>query len=146
MSAEREDASDSDPTACVQHRPPILAIDRVVRTGPEGAIAERTVTAGPEVDAEGALWEQVLIEGIAQTAAALHSRSAKASGRTVARGMLVGMNRVSLVRNARVDERVEFRVELIRELRPLSLVHGSAWVKGELLAEGDFKFYVEDAP
>jgi len=139
-------SAEQDPTACVQHRPPILALDRVLSADGATALAERTVRAGPETDEAGELWEQVLVEGIAQTAAALHSRSARAGGRRIARGMLVGVSRLRFHRRARVGERIEFRVELIRELRPLSLVHGTALVGGEVLAEGDFKFYVEDAP
>lgn len=128
----------------IPHRPPILGVDRIVSIDAESAVAERVVEAGPDVGPMGDLWEQALIEGLAQTASALHGRSARTAGRQVLRGMLVGMNRLVFHRRARVGERIEYRTELIRRLDAVSLVHGIARVGAEVLAEGDLKFYVEE--
>ena len=127
----------------IPHRAPILGVDRILTLQEGLAVAERRVENGPDAPG-GALWEQGLIEGLAQTASALHRRSALAEGRRVQRGMLVGMNRLVFHRRARVGERIEYRAELLRRLEALSLVHGIARVGNEVLAEGDLKFYVEE--
>lgn len=129
----------------VPHRPPILAVDRVLAVTDDFAEAEfRVPIAAADADAEGNLWEQTLVEGLAQTASALHATSARRAGRRIARGMLVGIQRFEVRRRARVGETLHYRVELIRELRPLSLVRGIASVGDEVLAQGELKFYVED--
>lgn len=130
----------------ITHRPPILGVDRIREIGDQWVVAERLVEPGPEVGPDGLLWEGVLIEGLAQTASVLHARAAHLEGRRVARGMLVGLSHLVFHRQARVGERIEYRVELTRLLEPVSLMHGVARAGGEVLAEGDLKFYIEQLP
>jgi 3-hydroxyacyl-[acyl-carrier-protein] dehydratase len=134
------------PESFVPHRPPILGVDRILELRAGAAVATRLVPNGPDVDARGALWEEGLIEGLAQTASALHTFGARRGGRKLARGMLVGINQLTIHRRARAGERIEYRVELIRQLEAVSLVRGSARAGDEVLAEGELKFYVEEAP
>jgi len=128
----------------ITHRPPILGVDRIREIGPASVVAERLVAPGPEVGADGSLWEGALIEGLAQTASVLHAHAAHLEGRRVARGMLVGLNRLVFHRSVRVGERLEYRIELTRLLEPVSLMHGVACVGEEVVAEGDLKFYIEE--
>ena len=130
----------------VPHRAPILGLERILEIRADAAVAEGVITSGPDVDADGATWEQALIEGLAQTASALHSWGARQSGHKLARGMLVGVNGLVFHRRARLGERVRYEIELVRQLAPMSLVHGVARVGDEVLAEGELKFYVEEAP
>ncbi len=130
----------------ITHRAPILGVDRIREIGDQWVVAERLVEPGPEVSAEGLLWEGVLIEGLAQTASVLHAHAAHLEGSRVARGMLVGLSHLVFHRQARVGERIEYHVELTRLLEPVSLVHGVARAGGEVLAEGDLKFYIEQLP
>lgn len=84
------------------------------------------------------MWEGGLVEGLAQTSTLLEPEdAAEAEGV----GMLVGIRRFTIRRQPRVGERVLFSVELIRRLGPFLLVNGRASSKGELLAEGELKFY-----
>jgi 3-hydroxymyristoyl/3-hydroxydecanoyl-(acyl carrier protein) dehydratase len=130
----------------ITHRAPILGVDRIREIGDQWVVAERLVEPGPELSADGLLWEGVLIEGLAQTASVLHARAAHLESRRVARGMLVGLSHLVFHRHARAGELVEYRIELTRLLEPVSLMHGVARVGAEVLAEGDLKFYIEQVP
>ena len=97
------------------------------------AVAERDARAG---DA----WEGSLIEGLAQTAAALDARQ---RGEATP-ALLVGLRDLVLSRRPRVGERITYRATLLRRLPPLVLVEGEATGDGgEVLARGELKFYVE---
>ncbi|MHC4818188.1 MAG: hypothetical protein ACYTF8_09055 [Planctomycetota bacterium] len=137
------DASEQDPTAVIPHRPPILCIDRIVETAREHAVAERVVREGSDVDA-GELWEEALVEGLAQTAAVLNAFADREQGRKSGKGMLVGVRKFDITRRARLGERILFRVELIRRITPLTLMRCEARCGDEILARGEMKFYVEE--
>jgi predicted hotdog family 3-hydroxylacyl-ACP dehydratase len=134
------------PESFVPHRPPILGLERITSLGAGCASAQARVASGPDVDRHGNLWEQALIEGLAQTASAMHAWSARQSGHKIARGMWVGANQFVIHRRARLGELVDYRVELVRQLESVSLVRGVARAGAEVLAEGELKFYVEAAP
>ena len=137
------DASAQDPKAVIPHRPPILCIDRIVETGLEHAVAERVVREGSDIDA-GELWEEALVEGLAQTAAVLNAHADREQGRTSGKGMLVGVRKFDVTRRACLGERILFRVELIRRITPLTLMRCEARCGDEVLARGEMKFYVEE--
>jgi 3-hydroxymyristoyl/3-hydroxydecanoyl-(acyl carrier protein) dehydratase len=124
----------ADLTALIPHGPPILCVDRVLEASDSKAAAEHTVRSGEE-------WEGLLIEGLAQTAAVLDS--CHGGRKRPGAGLLVGLRAFEIRRLPRAGERVEFRVELIRRLAPLVLVHGRAVAGEELLAEGELKFFIE---
>ncbi|MHC4973291.1 MAG: hypothetical protein ACYTG3_13265 [Planctomycetota bacterium] len=132
-----------DPTAVIPHRPPILCIDRIVETDLEHAVAERVVREGSDIDA-GELWEEALVEGLAQTAAVLNAHADREQGRASGKGMLVGVRKFDVARRARLGERILFRVELIRRITPLTLMRCEARCGDEVLARGEMKFFVEE--
>ncbi len=131
-----------DPAALIPHRPPILCIDRVLASTSERAAAERAARDGPD----GFVWEGQLIEGLAQTAAAMLHRGLEEGGRRLAKGMLVGIRGLRLARLPATSEAVRFEAELIRAILPLALVRGRAMCGGETVAEGELKFFVESRP
>jgi predicted hotdog family 3-hydroxylacyl-ACP dehydratase len=134
------------PETLVPHRSPILGLERITSVSADGASARARIEPGPDVDAQGNLWEQALIEGLAQTASALHAFHARQANQKIVRGMLVGASQLVIHRRARVAECVEYEVELVRQLEAVSLVRGTARVGSEVLAEGELKFYVETVP
>lgn len=136
--------SSLDVDGCVPHRPPILGLTALLALEDGHARAQRVVSPAADVDAQGQLWEAALIEGIAQTAAAMHTAYARSRGRRVTRGMLVALSRLDLLRLPHIGETVEYEVRLVRELDAISLVHGTARVEGETVAEGDFQFFTEE--
>lgn len=102
------------------------------------------MSAAPD-PAAGGLWELVLVEGLAQTAAAL--RAGRDAGRPARRAMLVGLRDLELFGRAVAGERVRFEVRVVRDLPPLTLVEGEARLEssGALLCRGELKFHVEPA-
>lgn len=134
------------PTALLPHRPPILCIDRILALSADEAVCELEVRDGDHL-VDGALWEGSLIEGLAQTAAALNGRfQTEAAGGAPAaeslRGLLVGLRGLTVTRRPRAGERVQFRVTLIKRLGPMILVAGEARCDDEVLAGGRLKFFV----
>lgn len=90
---------------------------------------------------DGVHWEGLVIEGLAQTAAVLNGTHGASTGR----GLLVGLKDLRFHRCARAGQRLRFEVDLLRRLPPLVLVRGRASVAGEVIAEGELKFFVESS-
>jgi 3-hydroxymyristoyl/3-hydroxydecanoyl-(acyl carrier protein) dehydratase len=76
----------------------------------------------------------------------MNDLDARARGGRPGRGLLVGLRRLRFLRRPRIGEQIEFQVELLRRLAPLTLVRGRAAGGGELVAEGELKFWVEPQP
>ncbi len=134
--------SPPDPSTPIIHRPPILCVDAILSADEQVAICEYEVREGPHVR-DGVMWEQGLVEGLAQSVSALDlPPGAPTPGEDVI-GMLVGIRGFAVHRRPRVGERIEWRVELIRRLGPFTLARGIASSGEEVLAEGELKFYWE---
>lgn len=119
-----------DPIEAIPHRPPVLCVDRLVEADREHAVAEGVARAA----------EPWLVEGLAQTAALMNAKAYGESGL----GMLVQVRRFEIVRAPREGEVLEFRVDLVRRLAPLSLMDGRVHgADGEPIASGELKFYLE---
>jgi len=120
-------------------------VDRLVGVQGDEAIAEYEVRDGDGV-ADGRWWGPGLIEGLAQTAAAMERQSELAEGRESVKGMIASGRHFRIHREARVGECVRYHVRLVRRLGPLSLVEARACVGDEVIAEGELKFFAEPAP
>ena len=93
----------------VPHRPPVLLIDRLLDASSASATAEGTLREGPWTEGDE-VWELALVEGLAQTAAALVSAERRRRGRSApASGMLVGVKRFEWARRARAGSTREAR-------------------------------------
>jgi len=119
-----------DPIAAIPHRPPVLCIERLIEADREHAVS-RGIARG------AAPW---LIEGLAQTAALLNAKVYGVTGL----GMLVQVRRFEIARAPREGEPLDFRIDLVRRLPPLTLMTGRVQAAdGELVASGELKFYLE---
>ncbi len=128
------------PEAFIPHRPPILCVDEIVEMEEERVVCAGLVQAGPHAPA-GEMWEEGLIEGLAQAAAVLHGAQRRRRDLPPVLGMLVGIRGFAVRRRARAGERVRYAVELVRRLAPFTLLSGVASVGEEVLARGELKFY-----
>lgn len=137
-----------DPSSLIQHRAPILCVDRILEANSERVLAEFDVIDGPHLDG-GVMWEQSLLEGLAQSAAVLQSEpDSKESDRVELEGvgMLVGVRKFVVLRQPQVGECVRWCVELIKRLGPFMLTNCHAECDGEVVARGELKFYWEVSP
>ena len=131
-----------DPTAVIPHRPPILCVDRILQADGQLAVTERWVREGADVSG-GVLWEEGLLEGFTQTAAVLLSHHVEEKGHRLLKGMLVGIRGLEIRRPVRLNERICYRVELLKKILPLSVVRCEASCGDEVIACGEMKFFVE---
>ncbi|MCA8961758.1 MAG: hypothetical protein KDC38_14640 [Planctomycetes bacterium] len=123
----------------LDHRPPILCLDRCVHCDADTAITETDL--GPSAHlCDGEFWEGGLIEGLAQTTALLQGRATRRPKREP--GLLVGLKRFTFHRCPQRGETVRFEVRVVRDLPPMTLVDCRAFSGAELLAEGTMKFYL----
>lgn len=125
----------SAPERYVPHRPPILCLRAVLAASATEATAEGRVEAPHAPD--GAQWEGGLIEGLAQTAAAL--RPASGAPRPA---FLVGLSDFDVLRRPRVGELVRYTVTLERNADPFVLARGEARCGDEVVARGGLKFFM----
>lgn len=132
-----------DPRAKIPHGPPILCVDSILSANSRRACAEYVVQDGPHVEDER-MWELGMIEGLAQTAAALENPLGIPPGTRPGLGMLVGVRGFTFHRRPRIGERLEWCVEVLRRFGPFLLVTGEVHVEGELLAGGELRFYWEE--
>jgi len=120
-----------NPIDAIPHRPPIRCVERMLEASPDHCVAE-----GRAHDA----WEPWIIEALAQTAALLNVDAFGATGR----GMLVQVRRFDIVRTPIAGELLHLRMDIILRLPPVHLFRGEARdAQGELIAQGELKFYVE---
>jgi len=142
---------DVDPTTLIPHRPPILAVDRLLYVDRSQARGERRVTASSGIRPggsllDGELLEVHLIEGLAQTAGGVNGFDARETGRITRAGWLVGIRGFTIHRRPRLGERIEFEVRILKKLGELVLFDCHAMVGDETIAEGEMKFFVENLP
>jgi len=137
-------ASPSDLSEKIPHRAPILCVDSIREADRCGASTEFVVREGPHVE-DGRMWEVGMIEGLAQTTAALENPLGIPPEARPGLGMLVGLRDFAVHRRPRVGERVVWRVAVLRRFGPFLLVRGEVRVEDELLAGGELRFYWEGA-
>ena len=129
------------PETYIPHRPPVACLDAVLFVDQSRALTRRTIVG--EAVLGGRIWEPWLIEGLAQTAAVLNGNNEMKIGRRSAKGMLVGIRNLRIHRRPELGETIQFEVELVKRISPLTLIEGRARVGDEEIAAGQMKFYVE---
>lgn len=126
------------------HRPPMVMIDRLVEVGGDSAVAVKTFDAGSYGTDGEFVSEGALIEGLAQTVAALYGSDGLKRGRAPGKGMLVGVSDFRFYARARVGRRLELAVTVTRRIAPFCIAEGKVTEDGIIVAEGGMKFYLEE--
>ncbi|MBI4879931.1 MAG: hypothetical protein HY812_09790 [Planctomycetes bacterium] len=88
------------PAEFIPHRPPILCVDEIVEMAEERVVCAGLVQAGPHACA-GEMWEEGLIEGLAQAAGVMHGALLRKRGLPPGLGLLVGIRGFAVRRRAR---------------------------------------------
>jgi 3-hydroxymyristoyl/3-hydroxydecanoyl-(acyl carrier protein) dehydratase len=130
----------------IPHRDPMLLLERIawLEAGPRsvavGVAADLASRAPAIARGPGEVPPELLVEGIAQTAAALLVAEGVAAGRYPAGapqpGVLGGLRDVRLGGRVAAGEPVTFRVAVERRLGALVLVRGEAFAGARLAASG----------
>jgi 3-hydroxyacyl-[acyl-carrier-protein] dehydratase len=143
-----------DPVALIPHRPPWLLVDAVeVEADTETAHGRREASASDPWCAGGVLPPVLVVEALAQTAAAVmgaaFARHAEARGGAGAAGAAEHRGYLAEIRDFRfpAPARAGLPVELVaRRTASLGRLHrfrARATQGGEVVAEGDLSFAVE---
>lgn len=127
-------------TDLIHHRPPVLCIDEIVECNETDATCAMTVREGAFTDGE-CLWEPMLLEAVAQTAAVMSGNRLRKIGTKLERGLLVGVRGFAIHREVRVGERVVCHVKVLRRLDQFVLVDGRVTCGDDVVAEGQLKFH-----
>jgi 3-hydroxyacyl-[acyl-carrier-protein] dehydratase len=122
------------------HRPPVLLVDRLLESDQRHAVAEKVFGAEGFGVWSGRVLGSALMEGLAQTTAALFGAAAGASGASPGQsGMLVGLTDFRFPDMAAAGKRVEYHVEILRTLGPFCFVAGRAECDGRVVAQGELR-------
>ena len=130
------------PRELIPHRPPMLLLDAVTESGPNRIRAEITFRPGGYGVSGGVVPEPLLVECVAQAAAAKESLDARATGTPPKRGMLVGVDRFAFEGTVREGTTVTVSAEEFREIGPFRLIAGKVTAEGRTVAEGMIKIFL----
>ncbi|HEY3355389.1 MAG TPA: 3-hydroxyacyl-[acyl-carrier-protein] dehydratase FabZ [Polyangia bacterium] len=136
-----------DPALLIPHRPPWLLLDSVEVAGDE-AHGRRLVSAGDPLAAgpDGALPQVLVVEALAQTAAAVMGARRRAAGADAAahRGYLVEVRGMRFGAPPRPGAPLELHAAHTAALGRLHRFQARATQDGTVIAEGTMSFAVEE--
>jgi 3-hydroxyacyl-[acyl-carrier-protein] dehydratase len=121
----------------IPHRPPFRFVDTLVRAeAAEGELLLELATDDPRLTA-GRLQPLLLVEALAQSAAAYHGAALARDGGGVERGFLVQIDKALLRRAARGGESVRLAIRRTFTMGPMVRFEARARVGDETLAEAE---------
>ncbi|MDO9532503.1 MAG: hypothetical protein Q7O12_10290 [Deltaproteobacteria bacterium] len=128
------------------HRPPMLMLDSILEAGTGRLLAEKIFQPDDYGVSEGQVLAGALIEAMAQAVAAIQGLAAASQGDLPPKGMLVGVEGLTVLAPVNLGRRLAILVEITRQLRPFIMADGSIFQDGTLIAKGCLKFFVEGGP
>ena len=124
------------------HRAPMVMIDELIHCGDAAATAVKTFKRGDYGTTGGRVLEPALVESLAQTVAAFQGCRAQRSDRGLSRGMLVGVSHFDFRGPVSCEKPVHLSVTITRVLPPFCLAEGHAEQDGQIVAQGELKFFL----
>lgn len=129
----------------VPHRSPMCLIDRLESFADDhgeavGEVAREHLFAGPG----GAVHRSVLIEMVAQAAAAHEGFKRRSGGGEVGGGFIAGVRDFSFFRSLRIGDSFRVVVEKDLAIGAMQMARGRVERDGEKIAEGEMVFFLSD--
>lgn len=129
--------------AFIPHRPPMRLVDALACFREETAVVEACLGADSLfAHADGALDEAVLIELLAQGYAVIKGYEDRLQGKEISEGYLVGVKKLRVARQARVDEKLSICIRTIGSFEKFALAEGRVECCGETIASGTVKLWI----
>lgn len=120
----------------VPHGESVLLIDRLLSRAEGEAVGEMVFGESGFGVWDGRVLESALVEGLAQTAAALFGAMQQTNTH---QGMLVGLKGFRFPEAAPAGARVEYHIEVTRKLGAFAFVSARAQWQGRIIAEGELR-------
>ncbi len=136
----REGVNSMDAATLLPHQPPMRAIDTLRDWTEDRAVAITTFAARDYGVEEGLVIEPMLVELVAQTAAAhqgLQAQSPKP-------GLLAAIDDFEFLSPVRQEWELSIHIEMLRKLGPFHIVAGRIFHGDDVVARGRLKLYVEE--
>lgn len=131
----------------IPQRPPILMVDRLIKTGEGEGITSFVVKADSFFVEEDSLLEAGLIENIAQSALAVAGEMSLMSGNAApGEGYIGEVKRFRCLRRPHVGEELRTIVRMGEKVGDITVITGEARVGDETVAHTEMKIFVKDAP
>lgn len=122
------------------HQPPMRAIDTLREWTQDQAVAVTTFADRDYGVEEGFVIEPMLVELVAQTAAAHQAVNAQEPKP----GLLAAIDDFEFLSPVRQEWELSIHIEILRKLGPLYIVAGRICYGEEVVARGTVKLYVEE--
>ena len=135
-----------DVLTLLPQRPPFVMIDRLTHFDETVTTTQLTVrTDNLFTEADGHLNPCALVENIAQTCAARMGYINRYIYRQRVRlGYIGGIKNLQVLRTPRVGELLTTSIEVLQEVRKLTLVNATVWVGDEVIVTAEMKIALSD--
>lgn len=131
-----------DITKLIPQRQPIVMVDRLVSVSENTAHSEFIVKCDNMFVMDGCLLDVGMIENIAQTAAAMFG--ARFAGLDkVPIGYIGAVSNLSLYSLPKINDKLDTKIFMEKEILNASLLKGSVSVNNQLLLECEMKLFLE---
>jgi 3-hydroxyacyl-[acyl-carrier-protein] dehydratase len=125
------------------HRQPILMLDSILESSTDRLLAQKVFQPDDYGVSEGRVLAGALIEAMAQAVAAIQGLAAASRGDLPPKGMLVGVEGLTVLVPVNLGRRLGILVEITRQLPPFIIADGAIFQDGTKIAKGCLKFFVE---
>lgn len=131
----------------IPQRPPILMVDRLIKTGGGEGVTSFAVKPDSFFVEEDSLLEAGLIENIAQSALAVAGEMSLMSGNAApGEGYIGEVKRFRCLRRPHVGEELRTTVRMGEKVGDITVITGETRVGDETVARTEMKIFVKDAP
>jgi 3-hydroxyacyl-[acyl-carrier-protein] dehydratase len=129
----------------VPHRPPLCLVKRLMEFSGQTGIVESIIE--PDnlfLDEDDSLPSLTLVELIAQAAAAVKGYDDLSQGKKIKKGFLVDIREIRFMGRCFKGDTLHIRIEILRTISGFSVVHGEVERKGDIIASGRLKLWVQE--
>jgi 3-hydroxymyristoyl/3-hydroxydecanoyl-(acyl carrier protein) dehydratase len=121
-------------------------LDSILEASTGHLLAQKVFESEDYGISEGHVLVGALIEAMAQAVAAIQGLAAASLGDLPTKGMLVGVEGLTVLAPVNLGRRLRILVEITRQLRPFIMADGAIFQDGTLVVKGCLKFFVEGGP
>lgn len=128
----------------IPHRAPMVMVDELVSTSPDGCVARKTFRPGDYgLDGE-TVSEPAIVEFVAQAVAAMQGASARTDEGGARIGFLTAVSNFTFASRAHAGDELTVHATVVKRLGPMTVVGGVVTDGDRRVGEGELMFYVPE--